>query len=133
MRGTCEPLERGVSTFPHPVDALRHADDLVRQRRSAEALAVLAPLLSDEPDSRSVLELAGRAYFHSSQLSRAERTFRRLVELDPTDAYARFALGRVCERQSRLREAVGHYRVAVAMDPRAEYQDGLERAESRLT
>jgi Flp pilus assembly protein TadD len=105
---------------------------LVAERKPVEALAALAPLLSDEPDSRSVLELAGRAYFTSSQMGRAERTFARLVELDPTDAYARFALGRVCERQSRLQEALGHYRVAVALNPRAEYQEGLARLEESL-
>jgi len=116
-----------VSTTQHPADLLRRADDLVAQRKPAEALDVLAPLLSDEPDSRSVLELAGRAYFYRAQLDRAERAFSRLVELDPTDAYARFALGRVCERRSRPAEAVSHYRVAVALNPRAEYTEGLQR------
>ncbi len=116
----------------HPADALRRADTLVRERKPAQALEALAPLLSDEPDSRSVLELAGRAYFNSAQLTRAERSFARLVELDPTDAYARFALGRVCERQSRIDEAVGHYRVAVALHPRSEYREGLSRLERRL-
>jgi Flp pilus assembly protein TadD len=113
-----------VST-QHPAEILRRADELVTARRPAEALDTLAPLLSDEPDSRSVLELAGRAYFARSQLDRAERSFSRLVELDPTDAYARFALGRVCERRSRMTEAVGHYRVAVALDPRPEFTDRL--------
>jgi Flp pilus assembly protein TadD len=114
------------------VDALREADVLVRQHRPREALALLAPLLSDEPDARSVLEVAGRAYFTSSQLGRAERTFARLVELDPTDAYSRFALGRVYERQGRLPDARLHYRVAVALDPRADYEDALRRVEQRL-
>jgi len=114
-----------MAELAHPADLLRRADALVSQRRPAEALSTLAPLLSDEPDSRSVLELAGRAYFARSQLDRAERTFTRLVELDPTDAYARFALGRVCERRSRTDEAAGHYRVAVALDPRPEYTERL--------
>lgn len=105
---------------------------LVRQQRPREALEVLAPLLSDEPDARSVLEVAGRAYFGTAQLGRAEHTFARLVELDPTDAYARFALGRVCERQSRHLEARSHYRVAVALDPRSDYRDALSRVEQRL-
>jgi Flp pilus assembly protein TadD len=115
-----------------PVDALRQADELLRRRRPGDALAVLAPLLSDEPNSRAVLELAGRAWFSSAQLGRAETAFARLVELDPTDAYARFALGRVYERQSRHGEARRHFRLAVAMDPRAEYSDGLARVEQRL-
>ncbi|MGA7690180.1 MAG: tetratricopeptide repeat protein [Jiangellales bacterium] len=116
----------------HPAVLMRRADDLVAQRRPAEALDVLAPLLSDEPDSRSVLELAGRAYFYRAQLDHAERAFSRLVELDPTDAYARFALGRVCERRSRVTEAVSHYRVAVALNPRPEYAQGLARLQEQV-
>lgn len=118
------PLVVGVTEL-HPADLLRQADSLVAARQPAQALETLAPLLSDEPDSRSVLELAGRAYFARAQLDRAERSFARLVELDPTDAYARFALGRVCERRSRTAEAVGHYRVAAALDPRVEYVEKL--------
>jgi len=125
MGGTPGPLPMVMTELQHPADLLRKADALVSQRKPAEALSALAPLLSDEPDSRSVLELAGRAYFARSQLDRAERSFARLVELDPTDAYARFALGRVCERRSRTVEAVGHYRVAVALDPRPEFVERL--------
>jgi Flp pilus assembly protein TadD len=114
----------------HPVVTLRDAEDLVRQRRPLDALRTLAPLLDAEPHSRSVLELAGRAYFASAQLSRAEEAFGRLVQADPTDAYARFVLGRVCERTSRRLEAVGHYRVAVALDPRPDYVVALARLEA---
>lgn len=119
-----------MNEIANPVELLRQADALVAQRKPAQALETLAPLLSDEPDSRSVLELAGRAYFARAQLDRAERSFARLVELDPTDAYARFALGRVCERRSRTAEAVGHYRVAAALDPRSEYVEKLAELDS---
>jgi Flp pilus assembly protein TadD len=90
------------------------------------ALRELAPLLDGDP-ARSVLELAGRAFFRSAQLGRAEEAFGRLVELDPTDAYARFALGRTLERQSRHDEAATCYRLAVAMDPKDDYVDALDR------
>ena len=90
------------------------------------ALHELASLLDGDP-ARSVLELAGRAFFRSAQLGRAEEAFGRLVELDPTDAYARFALGRTLERQSRHDEAATCYRLAVAMDPKDDYVDALDR------
>jgi len=122
-----------VNEMANPVELLRRADALVAERKPAQALEALAPLLSDEPDSRSVLELAGRAYFARAQLDRAERSFARLVELDPTDAYARFALGRVAERRSRRTEAVGHYRIAVALDPRPEYRQRLDDLERQAS
>ncbi len=92
------------------------------------------PVLGARPLRRTIQreiedELAGRAYFARAQLDRAERSFARLVELDPTDAYARFALGRVCERRSRTAEARGHYRVAAALDPRSEYLARLDELE----
>jgi Flp pilus assembly protein TadD len=87
----------------------------------------LEPLLDEDEPAKSVLELAGRAFFRSAQLARAEDVFARLVERDPTDAYARFALGRTLERQSRPVEAATCYRIAVAMDPKSDYQEALDR------
>ncbi|GAB3212478.1 tetratricopeptide repeat protein [Marinactinospora thermotolerans] len=75
------------------------------------AARVLAPLAEAEPNSRSVLELLGRSYFHSAQLAKAEETFRRLVELDPCDAWAHIALARTLERQNRESEAAPHRRM----------------------
>lgn len=91
------------------------------------AVRELEPLLTDDEPAKSVLELAGRALFRSAQLQRAEDVFSRLVERDPTDAYARFALGRTLERLSRADEAATCYRIAVAMDPKEDYREALDR------
>ncbi|HSK26907.1 MAG TPA: tetratricopeptide repeat protein [Jiangellales bacterium] len=108
------------------LDIYRAAHVLYAAGDPVGALRELTPLLDGDP-ARSVLELAGRAFFRSAQLGRAEETFGRLVELDPTDAYARFALGRTLERQSRRGEAATCYRLAVAMDPKGDYVDALDR------
>ncbi|CAM3831174.1 M48 family metallopeptidase [Nocardiopsis gilva] len=79
------------------------------------AARILAPLAESEPHSRSILELLGRAYFHSAQLKKAERTFRKLVELDPCDSWAHIALARSLERQSREDEAAPHRRMHSVM------------------
>lgn len=93
----------------------------------AGAARELEPLLEQSTPPRSVLELAGRAFFRSAQLRRAEQAFERLIEGDPSDAYARFALGRTLERQSRTAEAATCYRIAVAMDPKDDYVQALHR------
>ncbi|HEX6336208.1 MAG TPA: tetratricopeptide repeat protein [Jiangellaceae bacterium] len=87
----------------------------------------LEPLLAEPSPAKSVLELAGRAFFRSAQLRRAEQAFGSLIERDPTDAYARFALGRTLERLSRPAEAASCYRIAVAMDPKDDYVEALAR------
>ncbi|MGH8776682.1 MAG: tetratricopeptide repeat protein [Jiangellaceae bacterium] len=111
-------------------------DDLAAYRAAAVLYAAgdavgaareLEPLVADDAAPKSVLELAGRAYFRSAQLRRAESAFERLVERDPTDAYARFALGRTLERQSRRDEAAACYRIAAAMDPKDDYAEALDR------
>jgi Flp pilus assembly protein TadD len=79
------------------------------------AAKILAPVAEAEPTNRTVLELLGRAYFHSAQLRRAEATFRRLVELDPVDSWAHAALARALERQGREGEAGPHRRLHAAM------------------
>ena len=61
------------------------------------------------------LELLARSYFASAQLGRAEEALRRLVELAPANGWARRALARTLERQSRGGEAVAHHRVADAL------------------
>ena len=107
------------------VSAFRRAEALLESRRPLEALKLLDPVLAVEPDAASVHLLAARAYLASAQFRRAEEGFRRVLELDPADHYARFALGRTLQRQSRLGEARAQLRMAAAMDPRPEYQDAL--------
>ena len=114
-------------------EAFRRAESLVAQRRPLDALAALEPVLEQEPDKSSVLLLAGRAYFISAQLRRAEIAFRRVIELDPTDHYALFALGKTLQRMSRLTEAQTQLRLAVAMKPDPAYQEALGEVSARIS
>lgn len=113
-------------------EAFRRAEALVAQRRPLDALAALAPVLDAEPDSSSVHLLAGRAYLGSAQLRRAEQAFLRVLELDPTDHYARFALGKALQRQGRITEAQTQLRLAVAMHPVPAYQEALGEVSARI-
>jgi Flp pilus assembly protein TadD len=120
--------EDGASTF----EAFRRAESLVAQRRPLDALAALAPVLDAEPDKPSVQLLAGRAYLGSAQLRRAEQAFLRVIELDPTDHYARFALGRTLQRLGRFPEAQTQLRIAAVMHPVPEYQEALGEVSARI-
>jgi Flp pilus assembly protein TadD len=114
------------------VELFRRAESLLASRRPLAALDVLAPVLDAEPDAPSVQLLAGRAYFHSAQLVRAEQAFRRVLEADPSDHYARFVLGRTLQRLGRLDEALTQVRMATVMDPRPEYQEALGEIRARI-
>ncbi|MBE9373890.1 tetratricopeptide repeat protein [Saccharopolyspora sp. HNM0983] len=99
------------------ITAFRRAEELVSRRRPLEALRTLEPVLDVDSDKPSVQLLLGRAYFFSSQLQRAENAFLRVLDFDPTDHYARLALGRTLQRQGRLAEARAQLRLAVTMHP----------------
>lgn len=113
-------------------ESFRRAETLLAQRRPLDALRELAAVVEAAPDAPSVHLLAGRAYLGSAQLRRAERSFLRVLELDPSDHYAHFALGRTLQRQGRLTEAKTQLRLASAMNPLPEYQEALGEVTARL-
>ncbi len=91
------------------------ADLFFAMGQPTEAARVLEPLVAAEPGHQAALELLARSYFGSAQLTRAEEALTRLVELAPANGWARRALARTLERQSRAAEAVVHHRVADAL------------------
>lgn len=113
-------------------DSFRRAEMLVARSRPLDALQALASVLEHLPENASVQLLAGRAYLNSAQLQRAEDAFARVLDLDPADHYARFALGKALQRQGRLPEAHAQFKMAAAMDPRPEYQEALGEVRARI-
>jgi predicted Zn-dependent protease len=116
----------------HPVDAYKKAWELLQEQQPREAIALLDPAIDREPDSTSLRTLRAWAYFQSAQLHRAENELARLVDDCPTDVWARFALGRVLERQSKYADALPHLRLAAVMSGDAEHEAGVLRVERRL-
>jgi Flp pilus assembly protein TadD len=91
------------------------ADLYLSVGQPTEAARVLAPVVEAEPGNEAALELLARSYYGSAQLGRAEEALRRLVELAPANGWARRALARTLERQSRPDDAAVHHRVADAL------------------
>ena len=114
------------------VEAFRRAENLVSQRRPWEALRALQPVLAIAEDKPSVQLVLGRAYLFSAQFRRAELAFLRVLELDPSDHYARLVLGRTLQRQGRLLEARRQVQMAATMNPDPAYQEALGEINARL-
>jgi Flp pilus assembly protein TadD len=105
-------------TTPHEIDLhseYLRADLFLAMGQPIEAARVLESVNAAEPENQAALELLARSYFGSAQLRRAEQALTRLVELAPANAWARRALARTLERQSRAAEAAVHHRVADAL------------------
>jgi Flp pilus assembly protein TadD len=112
--GAYELLQRGLA--------------LIERRHNAQAAIVLERAAREEPRKGSILEPLGRAYHHSGQYDRAAETFAQLVDVDPSGAWAHFALSESLRKLGRISEARTHIRLAVALSPRSDlYRRALER------
>jgi tetratricopeptide (TPR) repeat protein len=99
----------------------------------AAAATLLERASAAEPASRSILEALGRAQFKARDYDRAKGTFTQIVESNPADDYAQFALGLSAARTGDLRTAVEHLALAAAMRPgTAHYGRELRMARARL-
>lgn len=107
---------------------LQRGTALLAKRHAAQAAVILVRAAAIEPRKGSILEPLGRALFMSGQLDRAVETFEALLEIDPSNHYAHYALGRSLIRLGRRSEARTHLKLAVAMAPESRlYRGGLER------
>jgi len=99
-------------------DLFREGQRRLRSGLTAQATVPLEKAKRLEPQKASIREALGIAYFRLRRWEDAEREFRTIAEeLDPTDDYAHYALGRALERQGRTTEANGHYKLASSMKP----------------
>jgi Flp pilus assembly protein TadD len=98
-------------------DLFREGQKRLRTGMTAQATVPLERAKRLEPQKASIREALGIAYFRLARWQDAEREFRAIVEISPTDDYAHYALGRALERQGKTAEANGHYKLASSMKP----------------
>ena len=99
----------------------REGQKRLRKGMAAQATVPLEKAKKLEPGKASIREALGIAYFRLARWEEAEAEFRTIVEeLEPTDDYAHYALGRALEQQGRQAEANGHYKLASSMKPGSE-------------
>jgi tetratricopeptide (TPR) repeat protein len=123
--GTEEPASESA------YELLQRGRTLLDGRHHAQAAIVLQRADRMEPGKASILEALGRAYFNSGQHEPARATFEQLLELDPSEHYAHYAIGQSLKRLGRRDEAGTHLRLAVALSPGSRlYRDALARLPS---
>ena len=103
------------------------------ERRDFHAATVpLARARTLEPDTSSVREALGRAYFGAQRYAEAAGEFEAVVAHHPTDDYALFCLGRSLQQLGRHVEARAPLTLAATLRPeRADYRLYRERAQRR--
>jgi Flp pilus assembly protein TadD len=83
-----------------------------------------------EPAKASIREQLGRALFMAGRPEPARREFAKVVQMNPSDDYAHFALAMACERTGQRTRALAHVKLALAMRPGME---DYERVRDRLS
>lgn len=99
----------------------RAAEQLLAARDPRGAVKLLDPVVAAHPENTAARLLRARAFFASAQLRSAELEFGVVLEREPDNAFAHFALARTYERAGRPEQALRHFRLAAALDPRPQY------------
>jgi tetratricopeptide (TPR) repeat protein len=107
--------------------------DLLGRGSAAAAAQLLERAATAEPESRSVLEALARAQFDARRYDDAATSFRRIVEVIPSDDYAQFGLGLALARTGDPGAAAEHLALAAAMRPDLRhYTDALRGVRATL-
>ena len=101
--------------------------DFLANGHPHQAVVLLERAAVAEPDKGSIREALRRALYMTGRWGRAAAEFAKAVDIDPVNHYAHFGLGLACSRTGEHVRAVAHLRLAVAMNPREEYREALER------
>lgn len=91
------------------------------KRGPAGAVKLLDSVIGAHPENTAARLLRARAFFAAAQLRPAELEFTIVLEREPDNAFAHFALARTYERQRRPDLAKRHFRLAAALDPKPQY------------
>jgi Tfp pilus assembly protein PilF len=115
----------GRTPETHVID-FRAAEQLLEARDPRGAVKLLDKVIAEHPENTAARLLRARAFFAAAQLRPAELEFTVVLEREPDNAFAHFALARTYERQGRPDQARRHFRLAAALDPNPQY---LQRAD----
>jgi Flp pilus assembly protein TadD len=110
----------GRTPETHVID-FRAAEQLLAAQDPRGAVKLLDAVIAAHPENTAARLLRARAFFAAAQLRPAELEFTVVLEREPDNAYAHFALGRTYERQGRHDQARRHFRLAAALDPRPDF------------
>lgn len=99
----------------------RAAEQLLAARDPRGAVKLLDRVIAAHPENTAARLLRARAFFAAAQLRPAELEFTIVLEREPDNAFAHFALARTYERSGKSDQALRHFRLAAALDPRPQY------------
>lgn len=113
-----EPLARDVPNFHRA--RLNLAQCRLAQENYADAIDWCRAALEVDPDSARGFEMMGYAQLKLRELAPAEKSFSRLLELQPDSENGHLYLAEVYQRQEKFPLAMQHYENVLRINPRNE-------------
>ncbi len=118
---------------PHAYEWYQRGLALLEAGDVHAAATVLERAAAAEPRKSSIHEALARAYFRARRFGASLEQFTLVLEISPANDYAHFGAGLCLGRLGRVRQAVGHLRMANVMRPgNADYQNALAQWERQL-
>ncbi len=93
---------------------------MVRQRKYAEAIAVLNEQTKDNPFEDYAYGLLGYAYWQQQDYANAEAAYRKQIEVTPLNVSAHSSLGRMLLEARKYKEAIPELERAISLAPEDE-------------
>ena len=118
-----EILERWLKDFPNSTSARVWLAIINEDLGNVEeAIKYCGEVLAIEPNHRSALRTRGDIYFRSNEDEKAEKDFKKLIEIDPYDDYALFTLGRIAfYHYKAYQKSIEYYDKAIELNSTNKY------------
>ena len=118
-----EILERWLKDFPNSTSARIWLAFINEDLGNVEeAIKYCGEVLAIEPNHRRALRTRGDIYFRSDEDEKAEKDFKKLIEIEPYDDYALFTLGRIANYHYKdYKKAIEYYDKAIELNKTNKY------------
>ncbi|MGQ9866340.1 MAG: tetratricopeptide repeat protein [Pseudanabaenaceae cyanobacterium] len=108
-----QQYRRAIDWHPHHKEANYEMGKYLESRgRLDAALACYRNAAIGKPTAKEILRALARVYSRKNLVPGAIAAYRQILELDPQDAFAQFALGSLPTEQKAFSEAVKHRNIA---------------------
>lgn len=114
-----EAYKRAIAADPKIIDSYLYLSRLfMKYRRYTEATPVLEQGLAQAPDNAAMRVGMGELALHERDIERAEREFKKAIELNAYDADAYLGASRVSQERGKFEQAAKEVEKALELNPR---------------
>jgi tetratricopeptide (TPR) repeat protein len=109
-------------------DFFKKGKTLFNKGRFLEAIMFLEKARDLESGKGSIREVLASSYYNCGLYDSARENFEAALKIDASNDFAHYGLGLCLLREKNLSRALGHFKIAAAMNPKSEkYKEALQK------